>query len=126
MKASIHPLVQVNMIAGFLDEPARSTKRSDLPESIPERVRIMMILVPMASSIKNEKLNSPTRLPAATFAFKVLHKFADGTTQRKLQDMYSVRLKQLAAYITGRKYLGGADRKVRKCKASGDEASTSQ
>ena len=73
-----------------------------------------------------KKVNSPTQLLFATFMFKVLHKFADGMTQCKLQDMYSVRLKQLAAYVTGHKYLGGADRKVRKHKASGDEASTSQ
>ena len=41
-----------------------------------------------------------------------------------MQAKYAVRAKQLAACLTGRKYLGGTDRKAsRKHKASGEEAS---
>ena len=54
----------------------------------------------------------------------------DGVTQWRIQEMYVVRWKQLAAYIMGHKYLGRMDRKVltQKCKGSGngDEPSTSK
>ena len=48
-----------------------------------------------------------------------------GTTQRKMQDRYSVKAKQLAACITGRKYLGGMDRK-RRLSGQDEGASTSK
>ena len=40
-----------------------------------------------------------------------------------MQEWYQVRAKQLAACITGRKYLGGMDKKyiAKKCKAQDDE-----
>ena len=44
-----------------------------------------------------------------------------------MQAKYIIRVKKLAACLTGRKYLGGTDWKAsRKQKASGEEASTSQ
>ena len=72
-----------------------------------------MTPAPSSETLKNEKVNSPTRLVAATLAFKILNKFTSGTTQRKMQDRYDVRPKQLALYLTGRRYLGGSDRKRR-------------
>ena len=66
-----------------------------------------MILAPSAETIKNEKANSLTRLLAATLVFKILHKFTDGTMQQRMQERYNMRLKQLALYLTGRRYLGG-------------------
>ena len=120
MRTSIHPLVQVNTLAGFMEEPSTSRKKVDLLESKPKRVKIMMILDPASKTIKKEKLNSLIHLLAATFAYKILYKFADRVTQHKIQEMYFVRPKQMSAYITGRKYLGGTDRKAwaRKCKTS--------
>ena len=72
--------------------------------------------------MKKEKINSATRLLAATYAFKILTKFSNGTTQRQMQEEYQVRPKQLSLCLTGRKYLGGTDRRAiaKKCKAPDD------
>ena len=126
LKAVTRPLIQVNTLEGLLDK-VKLPKKLDLPDEIGARVWITMTPDPNAKSIQKEKDNSPTRLLAATVAYKVLCKFGDGTTQREMQTKYSVRAKQLAACITGCKYLGGAERKAaRKRKPSGDEATTSQ
>ena len=86
---------------------------SELPDDPEERVELLMMPNPAANTIKDEKINSPTRLLAATWAYKISNIFGKGTTQRKIQELYSIQAKQLAACITGRKYLGGADRKRR-------------
>ena len=125
LKASIRPLVQVNKLGGFLEEPKAGKTRSDLPESTHNRVYTTMIPVPLAESIRSEKLNSPTQLLAATLAFKILHKFVNGTTQQKIQEKYNVRPKQLALYLRGRRYLGGSDQKGRVLE-SNKEPSTSK
>ena len=125
LKASIRPLVQVNNLGGFLEEPKASTTGSDLPESTHDRVYATMIPAPSAESIRSEKVNSPTWLLAATLAFKILHKFANGTTQQKMQEKYNVKPKQLALYLKGRRYLGGSDQK-RRVSESDKEPSTSK
>ena len=123
MKASVHPLVQVNTMASFMEEPATSRGKVDLTESRPECVKLMMVLDPASKTITKEKINSPMHLLAATFMYKVLYKFADGVTQCKIQEMYFIRPKQLAAYMTSSKYMDGTDRKVwaRKRKISRDD-----
>ena len=60
--------------------------------------------------MKKENYNGPTRLLAATLAFKLLKRFGQGTTQRNMQELFNVRPKQFALCITGHKYLGGTDR----------------
>ena len=64
-------------------------------------------------SLKDEKINSLTQLLAVAWAFRIINRFSSGTTQRKMQEMYSVCAKQLAACITSKKYLGGTNRKHR-------------
>ena len=68
-----------------------------------------------------------TALPdlAVAWSFRVLNIYGKGTSQRKMQDQYSVKVKQLAAYITRRKYLGGMDRK-RRLSGQDEGASTSK
>ena len=85
------------------------------------------MMVPNAESkfIKKEKPNSPLCLLAATSAFKILNFFRTGVTQRKLQEVFDVKAKQLALCITGWKYMGGSKRK-RKSSRSEDEPSTSK
>ena len=113
LKSSIRPLVQVNKLGGFLEEPKAGKTGSDLPESTHNRVYATMILIPSAESIRSEKANSPTQLLVATLAFKILGKFTNGTTQQKRQEKYNVRPKQLALFLMGRRYLGGSDQKRR-------------
>ena len=121
LKAVTRPLIQVNTLEGLLDK-IKTPKKLDLPEEIATRVQITMTLDPTSKSLQGEKINSPTQLLAASVAYKILGRFSGGTTQREMQNKYSVKAKQLAACLTGRKYLGGTDKKTsRKCRASGEE-----
>ena len=127
IKASIRLLIQLNTMAG-LDATTTASKPSELPEEQMECVKLMLTPDPEASQLKEEKIKSATRLLAATYAFKILTKFGNGTTQRRMQEEYQVRPKQLVLCLTGRKYLGGTDRRAmaKKHKALDDlEASTS-
>ena len=113
MKTTIRLLIQVNIKEGLLDEPVAGTSRKGILRS--EEDEILNSLTPSPSSelIKKEKENSPFRLIAATLAFKIMNKFTTGTSQRKMQERYYVKPKQLALYLTGCRYLGGSDRKRR-------------
>ena len=123
LKASIHPLIQINALENFWKDPAVTQLKAELPEDIHRRVKLTMILDPMMEAMKRESINSPTCLLVATLAYKLLKKFGGGKTQNKMQERYGVRPKQLALYITGRKYLGGTDRKAltKKQRATDDE-----
>ena len=96
-----------------------------LLESEDDKVLATMTPAPSSEILKKEKINSPFRLVAATLAFKILNKFTSGTTQKKIQDRYDVKPKQLALYLTGRRYLGGSDRK-RRLSGQDEGASTSK
>ena len=111
LKASVRPLVQINTLGGFLDKPRTGVTEGGLPETRDDKVLTTMTPAPSSEFIKNERINSLTRLVAATLAFKILHKFADGTMQRRMQERYDIRPKQLALYLTGRRYLGGQTEK---------------
>ena len=111
IKASIRPLIQINAAAGP-DVTNTATRLSKLPDDQAEQVRIMITLDPEAPLLRKEKINSPAQLLAATYTFKILTVFCDGTTLKKVQEAYQVKAKQLAACITQRKYLGGVDWKA--------------
>ena len=125
LKTTIRPLIQVKTTEGFLDDPGTGTSEKETLQSEEDKILNYMKPAPSAELLKKEKINSPIRLIAATLAFKTLNKFTNGTTQKKMQERYDVRPKQLALYLTGRRYLGGSDRKRR---LSGQEegASTSK
>ena len=126
LKASIRPLIQLRTTAG-LDIEAVTNRPTELPDDQAERIEAMMFLDTNMPRLKKEKINSPTRLPVATYAFKIINRFGKGTTQQSLQERYQVKAKQLAACITRRKYLGGTDKKSvsRKCKAQDNETGPS-
>ena len=113
LKTTIRPLIQVKTIEGFFDEPGTNTSEKGILQSEEDKILNSITPAPSSELIKKEKINSPFRLVAATLAFKTLNKFTNGTTQRKMQERYDVRPKQLALYLTGRRYLGGSDRKRR-------------
>ena len=80
-----------------------------------------MIPDPDVVELKMECVNGPNRLLAATFAYRILKMFTEGTIQRELQEKYQVKAKQLTLCIIGRHYLGGTDWKARKrCASEGD------
>ena len=123
LKASICPLIQINTLENFWKDPAVTQRKTELPEDTYRRVKLTMIQDPMTEAMRRESVNSLTCLLAATLAYKMLNKFGGGTTQKEMQVRYSVRPKQLALYITRRKYLGGMDRKAlaKKQRATDDE-----
>ena len=108
IQASIRPLVQLTTPV-TLETLCGTKDPQELPEDKPERVKILLTPDAQATLLQREKPNSPTRLLAATYAYKIVNKFGSGTMQRALQEIYQVKAKQLATCITGRKYLGGAD-----------------
>ena len=124
IKASIRPLIQLNRLETLERETAKETPW-ELPDKQQERVRILSTPDPWATLLQREKPNSTTRLLAATYTYKILNTFGPGTTQRGLQEIYQVKAKQLAACITGHKYLGGADCKT-KSSGSDEGASSSK
>ena len=64
LRASVHPMVQLNVVAGFL-KPPMANKKPDLPDDQHKSVRILMTPDPTVKSLRGEKINSPTRLLAA-------------------------------------------------------------
>lgn len=84
LRASTRPLIQIHALEGFLDKPL-APRKIDLPEKIGSRVRITMVPNPNIKDMTKEKENSPTCLLVATFAYKILQKFSDGTTQHDMQ-----------------------------------------
>ena len=121
LNASICPMIQMNVVSRLLELPT-TRRKLELPDDQSEQVKLMMTPDPMTKSLKQEKVNSPNHLLALTFTFKILNRFANGTTQRKMQELYEVHPKQLVVCVTGKKYLGGTDRRVltRKHRALGD------
>ena len=126
LNASIRPLIQLRTAAGIEMESV-TRGPAELLDDQAERIEIMLLPDPNAPQLKKEKINSPFRLLAATYAFKVINKFGNGTTQRGLQKQYQVKAKQLAVCITGKKYLGRTDKKSvsRKCKTKDDKSGPS-
>ena len=80
LKASIRPLIQLRTAAGIEMESVTHGP-AELPDDQAERIEIMLLPDPNAPQLKKEKINSPSRLLAATYAFKVINKFGKGTTQ---------------------------------------------
>ena len=119
----------VNALPNFIQQVTQKAKPTNIPEDKTEKIR--STITPNAGSqyLRKEKPNSPSRLLAATLAFKILNKFGSGVMQRRLQETYEVQAKQLAICITGCKYMGSTDQKqmARRRKATDEpEPSTSK
>ena len=125
LKACVRPIVHINVLPKFVEQIGHEAKPQEVPEDRGERVRLTMVPNTESKFIKKEKPNSPLHLLAATSAFKILNFFRTGVTQRKLQEVFDVKVKQLALCIMGRKYMGGSERK-RKSSRLEDEPSTSK
>ena len=80
LEASTRPLIQIKTTSAF-NPPNVPSKTSELPDDPEERVELLMMPNPTAGSIKDEKINSPTRLLATMWAFRVSNIFSKGTTQ---------------------------------------------
>ena len=121
IQASIRPLIQLKELSP-LKVTSTQKKTAELPDEQEKRVEILLTPDPQAPLLRKEKANSETRLLAATYAFKILSSFGSGMTQKLMQETYAVKAKQLSACLTGRKYLGGSDKRARaKKRKSSDE-----
>ena len=80
IRASIRPLIQLKALTP-LDTETTPKRPPELPDDQSDRVKMMLVPDPMAPLLRKEKANSPTRLLAATYAFKILNKFGGGATQ---------------------------------------------
>ena len=120
LQSTIKPLITLKALPKYAEQIVAHEEPKRYPED--RKSKVMRTITPDASShpIRKEEANSPTHLLAATFAFKIINKFGGGTTQRKMHEVYNVKAKQLATCITGRKYLGGTEKKAQKWKLSGD------
>ena len=101
LKACVRPVVHINALPKFIEQIGHEAKPQEVPEDRGKRIRIMMVPNTESEFIKKEKPNSPLRLLAATSAFKILNFFRMGVTQRKLQEVFNIKAKQLALCITG-------------------------
>ena len=111
LKASVRLVIEVNALPDFTQQVTQMVKPTDIPEDKTERIRSTMTPNAGSQYLRKEKPNSPSRLLAATLAFKIRNKFGSRVTQRRLQETYEVWAKQLAICITGHKYMGSTDQK---------------
>ena len=125
LKASIRPLIQIKPSSALIESDT-AVGAHELPDDPEKRVEKLMIPDPASKSLWDEQINSPTRLLVAAWAFRIINIYGKGTTQKKMQDSYGIKAKQLAACITGRKYLGGGMDRKQKLLGQDDGASTSK
>ena len=59
LKTTIRPLIQVNAIEGFLDEPGASTSRKRILQMEEDKILNSITPAPSSELIKKEKINSP-------------------------------------------------------------------
>ena len=119
LKASIHPLIQINTLENFWKDPAIPQQRIDLPEDTHRRVKLTMTLDPMMEAMRHQNINSLTRLLAATLAYKLLKKFGAGTTQKEMQERYGVRPQTISLLYNGKKIPRGHGQNVNRKKMQG-------
>ena len=120
LQLSVKPLITLKALPKYIEQIATHEETKGHPEDKKDKMMWTVMLHATSQSIKKEKANSPTHLLAATFTFKIINKFGGGTMQRKMQEVYDIKVKQLATCMTGRKYLGGAEKMTRKCKLLGE------
>ena len=112
LQLSIKPLITLKALPKYIEQIKTHQDTKGHPEDEKDKMMWTIMLDTTSHPIKKEKANSPTHLLAANFAFKIINKFGGGTKQRKMQEVYNVKVKQLATCIMGYKYLGGAEKKT--------------
>ena len=115
INGAIHPLVQLNILEGFLnlieDKRAKTTE-----EEKREKVHKTVLPIPNAPCLAHEPQNGPTCILTAAVWLKMSKKYFNEGTAKEACECFDVRAKQLSRVLTGKKYLGGTQ--ARKCKAT--------
>ena len=124
MKNAVHPLIHLNASPGLFNPPLKKECK-ELPNNHEEQVHDMMIPNPKEKIFVKEVHYNSTCLLAATLAFYIDRSFRKSCTMKEVRECFIIRTKQLSLCITGRKYLGGSERKAQlKCKRKSQKAET--
>ena len=110
LRAAVRPLVQINWPEKYLSPTADPKPTS--PEE--ERKKIIANLLPNSEAIqiRNEPKNNPTRLLVVVTYFKLRRLFLGEGTMRETEERFQVHSKQLSKLLSGKRYLGGKDKKI--------------
>ena len=111
MQNAMCPLIQLNALPGLFDPPSKK-EREELPDDHTEWVHDMIIPNLKEKMFMKEMHYNSTCLLAATLAFYVDRSFGKTCTMKEVKEKFIVRMKQLSLCITGRKYIGGSERKA--------------
>ena len=111
LKASALPLVQINLNEEILypthDKPTKSQQEAD-------EEKIKQDILPDANNtrLNREPANSSTHLLTAAIYFKLKKHLFNKGTQTETSTKFKVKIKALGQILSGKRYLGGKDKKT--------------
>ena len=111
MNAAICPLVQVNVPEKCLNLIIDPVLKM-MEEQRMEKLEKMILPLHNAACIKHKPKNGPTHILAAAVWLKLKWKFFNTGTAKEACELFEVHAKQLSKVISGKKYLGGMQKKM--------------
>ena len=111
LKATVRPLMQVNMPECFLN-PIEDTKLQMSVEKQMEKVQNMILPRHNMVAMEQQPKNGSTRILVAVVWLKLNCKFFNAGTAKQACELFKVQVKQLSRVLTGRKYLGRDKKKT--------------
>ena len=113
MNAAIHPLVQINMPEKFLNLMTDLVLKT-MEEQRMEKLEKIILPLHNTACMKHKPKNGPTCILAAAVWLKLKQKFFNTGMAKEACELFEVHAKQLSKVISGRKYLGGMQKKTGK------------
>ena len=110
LRAAVRPLVQINWPKKYLSLTADPKPTSPNEE---RKKNIITNLLPNSEAIQiqNEPRNNPTWLLVVVTYFKLKRLFLYEGSMRETEERFHIQSKQLSKLLSGKRYLGGKDRK---------------
>ena len=99
LQGSIRPLITLKALPKYMEQSVTQWETKSHHEDKTDKLMLTVMPDMTSHHIMKEKVNSPTHLLVATFAFKMINKFGGRTMQRKMQEIYEVKVKQLASHL---------------------------
>ena len=110
LKASVRPLVQINIPPKILN-PTIEEKPVMEDEVYRDKLRQALLPHERNTALRKEPWNNTTRLLAALVYIKLKKCYLNEGTQAETAENFDVKPKALSKLISGRKYLGRKDKK---------------
>ena len=110
MNAAIQPLVKLSLPEKFLNLVASPVPQTTEEQRM-EKVENTIFPRHDAACMQHKPKNGPTHILAAVVWLKLKRKFFNQGTVKEASELFKVRAKQLSRVITGKKYLGGGQKK---------------